>query len=110
MPAYFSKNAEYDGQTAPPDMVFIQGKNEMESFYISSTEEPNINYVIYLQWLDAVFDEYHPEIIKDAMPKNYNNEFIDINSDGLPYTGLPSRIKKWDRNKTIDWFCRSLIK
>ncbi len=73
-PAYFSKNAKQAGQTAPPDMVFIEGKGEMESFYISTTEEPNINYVIYLNWLDAVFGGSYPEVIKDAMPKKYDND------------------------------------
>lgn len=82
-PTYFSKNAKQDGQTAPPDMVFIQGEGEMESFYISATEEPNINYVIYLKWLDEVFGESYPEVVRGAMPKKYDNEFAEGIND--PY-------------------------
>ncbi len=82
-PAYFSKNAKQAGQTAPPDMVFIEGKGEMESFYISATEEPNINYVLYLKWIDRVFEEAYPEVIRDAMPKKHNNDFVDGIND--PY-------------------------
>jgi formylglycine-generating enzyme required for sulfatase activity len=77
-------NFKIAGQTAPPDMVFIQGNNEMESFYMSATEEPNINYVIYLKWLDAVYSESYPEVILDAYPKQFdNNKFLTYNDPYL---------------------------
>ncbi|MEX0966539.1 MAG: hypothetical protein WD077_04825 [Bacteroidia bacterium] len=61
------RNYALPGQTAPPDMVFIEGNDTMPSFYVGITEEPNINYVIYLQWLHTVYIDY-PQVLGDALP------------------------------------------
>ncbi len=79
-----SINFEIDGQTAPPDMIFIKGNDEMESFYMSATEEPNINYLIYLKWLNAVYSESYPEVLLEAMPKQLNKgKFLTYNDPYL---------------------------
>ena len=57
------------GQTAPPDMLFVPGNDTFPSFYVSKIEEPNINYVVYLQWLQSVYGESYPEIVREAIPK-----------------------------------------
>lgn len=58
------------GQSAPPDMIFIPStEKHIPSFYASAVEEPNINYVIYLKWLSAIYGESYPEIVEKALPK-----------------------------------------
>ncbi|MEX0966541.1 MAG: hypothetical protein WD077_04835 [Bacteroidia bacterium] len=68
---YFKKvrkiNFALPGQTAPPDMVLIEGNDTMPSFYVGIMEEPNINYVIYLQWLHKVYLDY-PFVLLQALP------------------------------------------
>jgi formylglycine-generating enzyme len=78
---YFSEvpktNYNLPGQTAPPDMVFIKGNDTIPSFYMGITEEPNINYVIYLQWLSRVYLDY-PQIILDALPKRPGDSMLQV--------------------------------
>ncbi|MGB0863400.1 MAG: SUMF1/EgtB/PvdO family nonheme iron enzyme [Saprospiraceae bacterium] len=107
-------NFQIAGQTAPPDMVFIQGNTEMESFYMSATEEPNINYAIYLKWLNAIYSESYPEVSLEAYPKQLENDkFLTYNDPYLqsylthpayayyPVTGLNwSQIQKYLAWKT----------
>jgi len=67
-------NKSLMGQTAPSDMVFISGNDFVSSFYIGVSEEPNINYVIYLKWLIAVFGNDYPEKVFEALPHKPNGD------------------------------------
>ncbi len=57
------------GQTAPSDMIFLPGDETMAGFYLAKTEEPNINYHIYLNYLQKVYGDVYPEVVEAAMPK-----------------------------------------
>jgi hypothetical protein len=65
---FINKNQNTAIEPPASDMVFIKGQNDMESFYMSVTEEPNINYIIYLQWLDLVYGGSYPEVFTNALP------------------------------------------
>lgn len=58
----------------PPDMVFISGNEKMHSFWIGASEEPNMNYVIYLKWLKQVFGSDFPGVYDRALPNNKHPE------------------------------------
>ena len=61
-------NKSLPGQTAPYDMIFVEGNRDMPSFYIGIQEEPNINYMIYLKWLIQVFGQDQANVVLDALP------------------------------------------
>jgi formylglycine-generating enzyme required for sulfatase activity len=63
------KSARFDylGQTIPPDMEFIPGDSAIPSFFISKSEETNLNYLSYLNWLKRVYVDY-PELETNAEP------------------------------------------
>jgi hypothetical protein len=69
-------NNKLPGQSAPPEMVFIKGNETVASFYIGVTEEPNINYVIYLKWLARIYGADYPSIVQDALPAKPNGEKV----------------------------------
>ncbi len=62
------RNKKLPGQVAPYDMVLVPAKDNIPAYYISVTEEPNINYVIYLQWLLYTYVDY-PAVVEHALPK-----------------------------------------
>jgi formylglycine-generating enzyme len=70
------------GQTPPADMVFVPGSSEVPSFYMGFTEECNLNYNIYLQWLQQVFVDY-PGVYQKAVPKNRDVSDLMVMND--PY-------------------------
>ncbi len=74
---------EIIGQTAPADMRFVKGKGNIPSFYIGVSEEPNINYVLYLEWLERVYVDY-PEVYEKAKP-HVANQKIAFNDPYLEY-------------------------
>lgn len=53
----------------PQDMMLINGNDSVADFCISQMQEPNIFYVVYLQWLNRVFETNYPEIVLDAIPR-----------------------------------------
>ncbi len=56
-------------QKAPSDMILISGNGDyIAPFYMSVAEEPNINYIIYIQWLNSVFGESYPDVVQKALP------------------------------------------
>jgi hypothetical protein len=73
----------YLGQTCPPDMEFIPGNGDIQSFFISKSQETNLNYSIYLDWLQRVYVDY-PEVAINAQPHdveqgllyNYNDPVL----------------------------------
>ena len=85
------RNHALPGQTAPYDMVFVEGNKNMPSFYMGIQEESNINYMIYLQWLLSVYGADYPKVVYNALPYNdgdtinryvckciQNNDFVII--------------------------------
>ncbi|MBX7204380.1 MAG: SUMF1/EgtB/PvdO family nonheme iron enzyme [Bacteroidia bacterium] len=62
------RNKKLPGQVAPYDMVLVPAKDNIPAYYISVIEEPNINYVIYLQWLLYSYVDY-PAVVIQALPK-----------------------------------------
>lgn len=79
------KNPKISGQTPPSDMVFIAGEGKVPSFYIGISEEPNINYVAYLNWTKKVFIDY-PEVFEDAKIRfNNGGEVTRFNDPNLTY-------------------------
>lgn len=69
-------NSKIPGQNAPNDMIFVQGDKDMPSYYIGVSEEPNINYVIYLRWLLMVYSDF-PEVFYNALPNAPNDTSIN---------------------------------
>ncbi len=96
---------EYVEQEAGPDQVLIEGgvftmgnteqdvmfdwsstrrRISLSSYYLDQTEVSNLNYLIYLDWLDRVFVQY-PRIYKNALPDTlvwrerlaYNEPFVE---------------------------------
>ncbi|MBI3234253.1 MAG: hypothetical protein HYZ42_09470, partial [Bacteroidetes bacterium] len=62
----------YLGQQCPPDMEFIPGNDHIPSFFIGKSQETNMDYLIYLSWLDRVFKDY-PDVLNRLQP----HEFVD---------------------------------
>ncbi len=54
-------------QTAPQGMVLIE-TDSLLPYYISITEESNLNWMTYIKWLETVFVTY-PEVAKKARPQ-----------------------------------------
>ena len=54
-------------QTAPQGMVLIE-TDSLVPYYISITEESNLNWMTYIKWLETVFVTY-PEVAKKARPQ-----------------------------------------
>lgn len=75
-------DANIVGQTPPADMVFVPGAGNVPSFYMGFTEECNMNYNIYLQWLLQVYIDY-PDVYKYAVPKNRDVSDLMVMND--PY-------------------------
>lgn len=98
-------------QTVPPDMVYIKGNDSIHSFYISVTEEPNINWRIYTDWLKRVYVSY-PEVYEQALPlrgmealsKLYNDPIIDQYANHPAYNYYPVvGVSWWQIQKYLQW-------
>jgi gliding motility-associated lipoprotein GldJ len=80
---------DYEGQVTGPNLVLVEGgtftmgqtqqdvtyewnnvprRVTVNSFYMDETEVRNIDYREYLYWLDRVYGESYPEVIKNAEP------------------------------------------
>lgn len=78
------KNPSKIGQTVTSDMVFMPGTEKVPPFYVGISEEPNINYVAYLQWLRRVYVDY-PEVAKNAEIHSIKGEIPRFNDPQLVY-------------------------
>ena len=79
----------YEGQDTGPNLVLVEGgtftmgqtdqdvtfewnnvprRVTVNSFYMDETEVRNIDYREYLYWLDRVYGESYPEVLKKAEP------------------------------------------
>lgn len=76
---------DLQGQTATTDMVFVKGIGKIPSFYVGVSEEPNVNYVAYLNWLRRVYVDY-PQVAENAKIKfNSQSEMPRFNDPLLVY-------------------------
>jgi len=91
-----SDYSKLQGKNIPSDMVYISGTASLSPFYISKEPEPNICYMVYLQWLQKVHIS-NPIVFLEALPKkrdqNVNvNHFIEFTANPkyafAPVTGL----------------------
>ncbi len=73
-------DANVVGQTPPPDMVFVPGGGNIPSFYMGFTEECNLNYNTYLEWLKNVHTEF-PDVYKQATPKDRDVSYLMETND-----------------------------
>jgi len=88
----FRGETNYKGQKSPPGMILIEGgtftmgavqddvmfdwnatpvKQQVRSFYMDETEVANIEYLLYLQYLEKVFppsDDTYRKIYQSALP------------------------------------------
>ncbi|MBI3235730.1 MAG: SUMF1/EgtB/PvdO family nonheme iron enzyme [Bacteroidetes bacterium] len=74
----------YIGQTCPPDMEFIPGNAAIPTFFIGKSEETNLNYLIYLNWMEHVFGKenqgfitlFEPRISDKDTGLNFNDPVL----------------------------------
>ncbi len=80
---------DYNGQETGPGLVFVEGgtfimgqkeqdvmfdynaiqrRITVSSFYMDETEVANIHYREYLYWLERVYGESYPEVLRKALP------------------------------------------
>jgi sulfatase modifying factor 1 len=80
---------DYQGQATGPNLVLVEGgtftmgvteedvtrdwnniprRVTVMSFYMDETEVTNLDYREYMFWLNRVFGETYPEVIRDALP------------------------------------------
>jgi formylglycine-generating enzyme required for sulfatase activity len=70
------KTINYLGQRCPHDMEFIPGNGNIPSFFMGKSEETNLDYVIYLDWLQRVY-VYVPQVFDAARPHevDYDDQY-----------------------------------
>lgn len=97
---------KYQGQETGPGLVFIQGgtfvmgnteqdvmfeyhniarRVTVKSFYMDETEVANLDYREYLYWMNRVFGQDFPEVVKRALPDTlvwrdelaYNEPYVE---------------------------------
>lgn len=92
------------GQTPPLDMIFVQGNDSIPSFYISVSEETNINYLTYMEWTKRVFIDY-PEVYEDCKPgihygektNQYNDPYFSNYLRHPSYSYYPVQGVSWNQ-------------
>lgn len=99
------------GQTVPADMVLVNGNEKIPPFYIGVSEEPNINYITYLNWLQRVYLDY-PEVHNDAKIKNnspdpilrYNDPLLSYNMEHPAFAYYPiTGVTWWQARQYLQW-------
>lgn len=76
------KKIEYLGQVVPPDMEFIPGNQDIPSFFISKSQETNLNWTVYLDWLQRVYTDY-PQVVQMATPHNLDDSELSKFNDPI---------------------------
>ena len=56
--AHKTGRPDYTGQRCPPDMEFIPGNDSIPSFFIGKSQETNMDWALYLNWLRNVYQDY----------------------------------------------------
>jgi formylglycine-generating enzyme required for sulfatase activity len=73
---------KYLGQRIPPDMEFIPGNGSISSFFIGKSEETNLNYAIYMDWLHRVYVDL-PQVERGAKP--HDLDYGELSKFNDPY-------------------------
>jgi formylglycine-generating enzyme len=102
----FEVKDDYKGQETGPGLVFIEGgtfimgqkENDVmfdynaqqrritvSSFYMDETEVTNVDYREYLYWLERVYSESYPEVMRKSLPDTlvwrdelaYNEPYVE---------------------------------
>jgi len=101
--AIVKTNANLPGQTAPSDMIFIPGNDTVPSFYIGVSEEPNINYIQYLKWLQRIYIDY-PEKVIEALPHKPSGEKTCSFNDPYIKGYLTNPVYAYAPVVNLDWY------
>ena len=109
---------KYEGQATGPNLVLIPGgtfamgmaeedvtfewnnvprRVTVSSFYMDETEVSNLDYREYLYWLDRVYGESYPAVVRDARPDtlvwreelSYNEPFVETYFQHPSYDDYP---------------------
>lgn len=97
-------------QTAPKGMLLID-KEGHYPYYISITEETNLQWKTYTDWLKAEFVSY-PEVYQNALPKDtmsglwlqYNDPFLNNKNSHAAYLNYPVTGVSWQQvNNYLEW-------
>jgi hypothetical protein len=96
-------NADLPGQTAPSDMIFIPGNDTVPSYYIGVSEEPNINYIQYLKWLQRIYIDY-PEKVVEALPHQPSGEETCSFNDPYIKGYLTNPVYAYAPVVNLDWY------
>lgn len=129
----FEKKSDYDGQATGPNLVlvpggtFVMGFTEedvtrdwnnvprritVSSFYMDETEVANIDYREYLYWIERVFGESYPEVVRDALPDTlvwreelaYNEPLVETYLRHPAYDDFPVVGVSWEQaNEYARW-------
>ncbi|MDX1667203.1 MAG: SUMF1/EgtB/PvdO family nonheme iron enzyme [Saprospiraceae bacterium] len=129
----FEKKEDYEGQTAGPNLVLVEGgtftmgltqedvtyewnniprRVTVSSFYMDETEVANVDYREYLYWIDRVWGESYPEVLQDALPDtlvwreelSYNEPFVETYLRHPSYDEYPVVGVSWiQANEYAKW-------
>lgn len=124
---------DYAGQITGPNLVLIEGgtftmgqtqedvmadwnavprRVTVSSFYMDETEISNLDYREYVYWLERVFGETYPEVVRDALPDTlvwleelaYNDPFIQTYFRFPSYNDYPVVGVSWiQANQYAKW-------
>lgn len=128
---------KYEGQATGPNLVLIPGgtfamgmseedvtyewnnvprRVTVSSFYMDETEVSNLDYKEYVYWLNRVYGESYPLVVKDALPDtlvwreelSFNEPFVETyfrhpSYDEYPVVGVTwlqaEKFCKWRSNR-----------
>jgi formylglycine-generating enzyme required for sulfatase activity len=85
-------------------MEFIPGNDSIPSFFISKSQETNLNWMIYLDWLVRVHPDY-PQIAEMATPKafpdgghqKFNDPFVKAQLRNPAFAYYPVTGVSWEQ-------------
>lgn len=127
------ESKEYAGQPTGPNLVLIEGgtftmgqtqedvmsdwnavprRVTVSSFYMDETEVSNLDYLEYIYWLNRVFGESYPEVVKKSLPDTlvwlddlvYNDPFVNTYFRFPSYKNYPVVGVSWTQaNAYAKW-------
>ena len=127
------ESKDYPGQPNGPNLVLIEGgtftmgqtqedvmaewnaiprRVTVSSFYMDETEVSNVDYLEYIYWLNRVFGESYPEVVKKSLPDTlvwlddlvYNDPFVNTYFRFPSYKNYPVVGVSWTQaNAYAKW-------
>jgi len=100
---------DYEGQVTGPNNV--ARRVTVNSFYMDETEVRNVDYREYLYWLDRVYGESYPEVVKNAAPDelvwrdelSYNEPLVENYFRHPSYDDYPVVGVNWVQAISSSW-------